>query len=159
MGNYLMISHESCAPATPLARAGRSLGGLGVLLTVGMITPASGAHAQTDYYNLDRGRPLRVEDALVIELLEKKGKTMDFDFSETVIQYLPGDPGILEVRARRGRGLAYRISRHIADQGWNILGARVGQWAGQSTASFTLAGPNGRQLEPEEVSKAFSPKV
>ena len=38
-----------------------------MLLTVGMLTSASGAHAQTDYYNLDRGRPLRVEDALVIE--------------------------------------------------------------------------------------------
>lgn len=32
-----------------------------------MILAAPAARAQTDYYNLERGRPLRVEDALVIE--------------------------------------------------------------------------------------------
>ncbi len=32
-----------------------------------MATMAPSVYAQTDYYNLDRGRPLRVEDALVIE--------------------------------------------------------------------------------------------
>jgi hypothetical protein len=37
---------------------------VGVCLLVGAF---EGAHAQTDYYNLDRGRPLQVEDALVIE--------------------------------------------------------------------------------------------
>jgi len=46
-----------------LARAGRAA----LVVTVAMATQPAGAHAQTDYYNLDRGRPLRVEDALPIE--------------------------------------------------------------------------------------------
>ncbi len=40
---------------------------LTVLGAVGALTLARSAEGQTDYYNLDRGRPLRVEDALVIE--------------------------------------------------------------------------------------------
>ena len=35
-------------------------------MVVALGTPAT-LRAQTDYYNLDRGRPLRTEDALVIE--------------------------------------------------------------------------------------------
>lgn len=40
---------------------------LAVLGAVALLSPVKEAAAQTDYYNLDRGRPLRVEDALVIE--------------------------------------------------------------------------------------------
>lgn len=38
-----------------------------VLGAVALLSPVARGGAQTDYYNLDRGRPLRVEDALVIE--------------------------------------------------------------------------------------------
>ena len=38
-----------------------------VLLAFALATGGRAADAQTDYYNLDRGRPLRVEDALPIE--------------------------------------------------------------------------------------------
>lgn len=48
----------------------RSLAGVRRLSTVALVAIAMagrGADAQTDYYNLDRGRPLHVEDALAIE--------------------------------------------------------------------------------------------
>ncbi len=53
-------------------RIGRAsgVGRLGASCAVAMLAAlllAPSARAQTDYYNLDRGRPLRVEDALVIE--------------------------------------------------------------------------------------------
>jgi hypothetical protein len=38
-----------------------------LVATVALAAMSARAHAQTDYYNLDRGRPLRVEDALPIE--------------------------------------------------------------------------------------------
>ena len=48
-------------------RAGIRAGGMLALAGVALTMPASEVGAQTDYYNLDRGRPLRVEDALPIE--------------------------------------------------------------------------------------------
>lgn len=65
-----MNASEGLAGATARA-CGAATGAtrrmLAVLGTAGTLTLAPTAHAQTDYYNLDRGRPLRVEDALVIE--------------------------------------------------------------------------------------------
>lgn len=98
-------------------------------------------------------------DDQVIELLKAKGKTIDTDPGEAKITFHSGSPSLLELRGRRGRGMAYRFSRIIAQQGWNILGARVGQWAGQSTASFTLTAANGGSLQSEQVSAAFGPLV
>ncbi len=37
------------------------------LVALAMFASASGLHAQTDWYNTDRGRPLRTSDALVME--------------------------------------------------------------------------------------------
>ncbi len=44
----------------------RRRGGRVLAIMVAGLAPAL-VHAQTDYYNLDAGRPLRVEDALVVE--------------------------------------------------------------------------------------------
>ncbi len=98
-------------------------------------------------------------DNAVLEILIAKGKVIEMDAGELRTTFHPGNPAILEIRGRRGRGLAYRFSRVIAQQGWNILGARVGQWAGQSTASFTINGPDGSALQPEQVSRAFTALV
>ena len=43
----------------------RAAGGL--LIGLSLSVPATVAHAQTDYYNTDAGRPIRVEDAYAIE--------------------------------------------------------------------------------------------
>lgn len=85
------------------------------------------------------------------DLLQKRGK--DPDRRQQILNHTfkPGSPGILEIRAPRGRGMAYRVSRLIADQGWNILAARVGQWAGQGAAAFYVSRPDQGQISAEEV--------
>jgi [protein-PII] uridylyltransferase len=66
-----------------------------------------------------------------------------------------GNPGILEVRAPRGRGMAYRLSKLIARQGWDIEGARVAQWAGQGAASFSITGPDRRELTVQDLEEVL----
>jgi [protein-PII] uridylyltransferase len=89
------------------------------------------------------------------DLMRRRGK--DPDRRQEILRwtYHPGSPGILEVRAPRGRGMAYRLSRLIAGKGWYVLGARLGQWAGQGAAAFYLLGPGGTELTAEEVHAAL----
>jgi len=70
--------------------------------------------------------------------------------------YIPGQPGILEIQAPRGRGMPYRFSRLVADLGWNVVSARFGQWAGNASAAFYILGPGGSALTPEVVEAALS---
>lgn len=81
------------------------------------------------------------------ELLRKMGKDPMRRQQVFTYRYLPGSPGILEVQAPRGRGMAYRLSRLIAANGWNIVAARVGQWAGRGTAAFYLEGASPEVVE------------
>lgn len=92
-------------------------------------------------------------------LLASKEKTSDLSAGSPEIHWHPGDPGILEVRAKRGQGLAYRISRRISECQWNIQSARVGQWAGKSTASFSLTQPSGKPISEADLQERFWPKV
>ncbi len=73
--------------------------------------------------------------------------------------FIEGDLGILEIRAPRGRGMAYRLSRWIAEQGWNIVSARIGQWAGNAAAAFYVTGPAQSRLEEAEVSTRLQLRV
>ncbi|MBS1706081.1 MAG: HD domain-containing protein [Armatimonadetes bacterium] len=75
------------------------------------------------------------------------------------VRFLEGSPGILEVRAPYGRGLAFRLSRLIAENGWNVVSARVGQWAGQGAAAFYLEDSGGGQLLASQVEAAMLAKV
>jgi [protein-PII] uridylyltransferase len=68
----------------------------------------------------------------------------------------PGSPGHLEVRAPRGRGLAYRVSKLISQEGWNIQGAVLSQWAGQGAASFSICGSQGEDLSLEDLQKVLN---
>lgn len=68
----------------------------------------------------------------------------------------PGTPTIIDIQAPRGRGMAYRMSKLIARQGWNILAARLSQWAGQGAASFYVEKPGGGVVSTEEVERAFT---
>ena len=92
----------------------------------------------------------------VEQLLVEKGK--DPGRTQKIIKhaYSPGSPGILEVRAPRGRGMPYRISRIIAQQGWNVVAARVGQWAGSATAAFYVLSANGGEIPHSEVDRLVS---
>lgn len=98
-------------------------------------------------------------DEQVLALLASLGKGSEIELGDLRITFHQGNPGILEIQGKRGRGLAYRISRQISQQNWNILGARVGQWAGRGSASFTISSPDGKSLTPEAVYEVFAPRV
>jgi [protein-PII] uridylyltransferase len=86
----------------------------------------------------------------------------DPDRAQNVLtyEYLPGTPGIIEIKAPRGRGMAYRLARRLSAHDINILSARVGQWAGSGTAAFYVSGEDGRALDPARVARALeAPKV
>jgi [protein-PII] uridylyltransferase len=91
----------------------------------------------------------------VADVLRSKGKDpfrKQRFFSYTFIE---GTPGVLEVRAPRGRGMAFRFSQLIANAGWNVVSARVGQWAGNAAAAFYVM--DGRNQGPtrEQVAAAL----
>jgi [protein-PII] uridylyltransferase len=92
----------------------------------------------------------------VEEILIARGKDPSRTQQLFTHGFVPGNPGVLEVRAPRGRGMPYRLSRLIADQGWNVVSARVGQWAGSAAAAFYLVGADGSPLVPEEVDRALN---
>ncbi len=93
------------------------------------------------------------------DLLRRKGKDPDRKQEHFQHVFLPGDPGILEVQAPRGRGMAYRISKVIAEQGWNIVSARIGQWAGRGAAAFYITSSDGGVLSASRVQEALASKV
>lgn len=100
------------------------------------------------------GGSLKVET-----LLTERGKNPDR--SQQVFQFtvVPGHPAILEIQAPRGRGMAYRFSRVLARNGWNITAARVGQWAGQGAAAFYLTAEDGSPLDAGEIEKRLTSQV
>lgn len=91
----------------------------------------------------------------VEQLLESRGKDAFRAQRIYTATYLEGMPGILEIRAPRGRGMPYRFSRLIADRGWNIVSARVGQWAGNAAASFYILGADGQPVPRDVVECAI----
>ena len=52
--------------------------------------------------------------------------------------------------------MPYRVSRMISRQRWNIVSARVGQWAGNATAAFYLTGEEGAELDANHVDLTMS---
>ncbi len=95
----------------------------------------------------------------IAEVLTKRGKDPDRKQDQFTYTYTEGLPGILEVRAPRGRGMAYRMSRLIASKGWNIATARFGQWAGRGSATFYIAGKDEAPLSANEVEQALAREV
>jgi [protein-PII] uridylyltransferase len=114
------------------------------------VPPATGAQIASTIKAVLR------EERTIEEVLQGKGK--DALRPQDFFQYTfhPGTPGVLEVRAPRGKGMAYRFSRLISEQGWNILSARVGQWAGHGAAAFYIWGADGSALTTEEVDAALA---
>jgi [protein-PII] uridylyltransferase len=89
------------------------------------------------------------------DLLRARGKDPTRAQRYFSYTFRPGNPALLEIRAPRGRGMPYRFSRHFAELGWNVVSARVGQWAGSAAASFYLAGAQGQPLTEREVRVAM----
>jgi [protein-PII] uridylyltransferase len=90
------------------------------------------------------------------DLLRAKGLDPDRRQGFLRWNYVPGNPGILEVRAPKGRGMPFRVSRLLASFGWNVVSARIGQWAGNAAAAFYVLGPDNAPISPEEVAAAFA---
>lgn len=95
-----------------------------------------------------------VEDAL-----RKHGKDPDRAQRLFAYRYIEGDPGVLELQTPRGRGMAYRFSRLITQSGWDIVAARVGQWAGRAAAAFYIVRSDGGPVPRTEVEAAFRGRV
>lgn len=96
----------------------------------------------------------------VYKLLRDSGKDPVRQQEYFDLTFKAGQPATLEVKAPRGRGLAYRMANRITKLGWTILGARVGQWAGAGAASFSLLGPQGKGLSQADGDEALgSPHV
>ena len=92
----------------------------------------------------------------VDSILRDAGKSPDRKQNVLEYNFVPGVPSIIEIRAPRGRGMAYRIARTLSERGWDIQGARVGQWAGSGAAAFYVASASGEQLSEQEVAEALS---
>jgi len=88
-------------------------------------------------------------------LLQKKGK--DPDRMQRIFKYTyhEGVPGILEVRAPRGRGMPFRLSKLLAENGWNVVAARVGQWAGNAAGAFYVQKFDGTAISLREIDFAL----
>lgn len=106
-------------------------------------------HATSDLLKVIEGR------VSVEELLRRHGKDPDRRQTHFRSAYVAGTPGILEVQAPRGRGMAFRLARFIAEQNWDVCSARIGQWAGNGTAAFYITGPHGEALDPANVTQAI----
>lgn len=79
----------------------------------------------------------------------RKQSMFTYTFSE-------GTPAVLEIETPPGRGMPYRVSRMLADFGWNIEVARIGQWAGRAVARFYIDLPLGGNLSAEQVDAALA---
>lgn len=88
-------------------------------------------------------------------VLRERGKDPARTQDNFTYTYVEGSPSILEIKAPRGRGMAFRMSRLIASKGWNITSARVGQWAGQGAAAFYLSGQDQRSIARSEIDSAL----
>jgi [protein-PII] uridylyltransferase len=100
-------------------------------------------------------RQVLSDECSVDELLVDRSKDPNLQQQVDHWTFLPGHPGILEIRTPRGRGMPFRFSRLFAKKGWNIIAARVGQWAGTGAAAFYLLGPNGEELTTSQVARLF----
>ena len=94
------------------------------------------------------------------EILVQKGKDPNRLLEVDTVTYQENrsgvvGPGVLELRCPRGRGLPFRISSFLARQGWTILTARLGQYAGKAASAYYLLDETGRAPTAEAVQKAF----
>ena len=89
------------------------------------------------------------------DLMRKRGKDPNRPQQFFTLEILDREPVILEIRAPRGRGLAYRLSRTISEQGLSILSARLGQWAGSASAAFYVVDPTGEPININKLRDAF----
>lgn len=91
----------------------------------------------------------------VDEVLRQHHKDPSRRQESFTLSTVSGHPLILEFSAPRGRGLAYRLSRLIAESGWSVVSARVGQWAGRGAVAFYITGAEGSPVDEATVRNSF----
>lgn len=101
-------------------------------------------------------RSVLLGEIAVDDLLRQRSKDPSRQQQFFTLEILERDPVILEIRAPKGRGLAFRLSRVISQQGLSILSARLGQWAGSASAGFYVYDPSGRPVDTQALRSAFS---
>lgn len=114
---------------------------------------------------LPPGTASHVEDTLkkvitgaskVDDVLRAHGKNPERHQEILHVNYVEGNPGILEIRAPRGRGMAYRVSRLLAGKKWNVVTARVGQWGGNAAAAFYVVDQDGNAIPEASIRELFA---
>lgn len=93
-------------------------------------------------------------EARLDDLLREKHKDPDQRQHFLTYRFLPGEPAVIEFETPIGRGMPYRVTKMIAQFGWNVHVARVGQWAGRAISRFYLSKP-GANLTEEDVASAI----
>ncbi len=88
-------------------------------------------------------------------LMLRLGKDPDRRQQFFQMNVVPRNPAIIEVRAPRGRGLAFRLSQAINRAGLSIVSARLGQWAGTASAGFYVIDPSGESVDERRLRRAF----
>jgi [protein-PII] uridylyltransferase len=100
-----------------------------------------------------------LKDGEAIEaLLQKHGKDPARRQEVLTHKFLPGSPAVLEIQTAPGRGMPYRVAKMLANFGWNVQVARIGQWADRAQARFYVDGPDGAPLESADVEAKLTPQ-
>ncbi len=57
---------------------------------------------------------------------------------------------VVDIQTEPDAGALYRAAARLAQLGWNIHSARLGQWAGRTLLSFYCTDTEGRKIPPEQ---------
>lgn len=90
------------------------------------------------------------------DLLRSRSKDPDRKQQLFTIEVTDRDPVIIDIRAPRGRGLAYRLTKVISEHGLSVVSARLGQWAGSASAGFYVVHPEGKKINIAALKRAFN---
>lgn len=99
----------------------------------------------------------------LLQLLKRNGKDPKRRQEFFTYRFQPGDLGVVEIETPLGRGMPFRITKMLAEFGWNVNIARIGQWADRAIARFYVDKPGGVAITADEVQenlgKAFAASI
>lgn len=93
------------------------------------------------------------DEKLLKELMLKHGKDPEQRQEMLTYRFSEGEPAILEIETPLGRGMPFRITKTIAELGWNVQVARIGLWAGRAVARFYV--DSSASVTQEAMENAF----
>mgnify|MGYP001321773874 CR=1 FL=1 len=93
------------------------------------------------------------DETLVNDFLRSHGKDPFRKQSLLSYKFIEGKPAVLEIETPLGRGMPYRVTKMLAQFGWAVQFARIGQWAGKAVARFHLEKKNRLPITAKEVER------